>query len=338
MIDIFEKLRQEARFLQQKCLTDNDEDIWSSRMASQLSRIISDDGEINKSGIKNFRQNLVFINEHPNFNNLYPYNFLIGSRRSQINFLKERLQVMKDEGDAYLLKKYPINMIGNPNVVPVKGYSFNRRWSNNLRYLSLSLQYLSDVLSNNNSSLLDLGGGYGIFPSLLKQEFNNLKLAVVEFPEQLLLTYYFLASTFPDAKINSLEEVYDVEVIDKEFISQFDFVLIPIDCYKKIEKGAFTVLSNFFSLGEMSEEWFDTYIKGDAFQGADYLLTINRFESRPSYNTMLNILDYNLDQYEKIHFQISPYERYYYERKYLFFSKREYYTSQFFEFIGKRKA
>ena len=338
MIDIFKQLRQEAGFLQQKCLTDNDKDLWSSRMSAQLNRIINDNGEINKSGIKNFRQNLTFINEHPGFSSLYPYNFLIGSRRAQIKFLKERLQVMNEVGDIHLLEKYPINMVGNPNVIPIKGYDFNRRWSNNLRYLSLSLQYLGNVLSHHNSSLLDLGGGYGIFPSLLKQEFNDLKLAIVEFPEQLLLAYYFLASTFPDARINSFEEVYDVEVIDKEFINQYDFVLIPIDCYKKIEKGAFTVLSNFFSLGEMSEEWFDIYTKGDAFQGADYILTINRFESRPSYNTMLNILDYNLEQYEKIHFQISPYERYHYERKYLFFYKKEYYTSQFFEFIGKRKA
>ena len=55
MIDIFKQLPQEAGFLQQKCLTDNDKDLWSSRMSSQLNRIINDNGEINKSGIKYFR-------------------------------------------------------------------------------------------------------------------------------------------------------------------------------------------------------------------------------------------------------------------------------------------
>jgi hypothetical protein len=55
MIDIFKQLRQEAGFLKQKCLIDIDKDLWSSRMPSQLKRIINDNGEINKSGIKYFR-------------------------------------------------------------------------------------------------------------------------------------------------------------------------------------------------------------------------------------------------------------------------------------------
>ena len=121
MIDIFKQLRQEAGFLQQKRLTDIDKDLWSSRMSSQLNRIINDNGEINKSGIKNFRQNLTFINEQPNFSSLYPYNLLFGSRRAQIKFLKERLQVMNEVGDINLLEKYRINTVGNLILFLLKG-------------------------------------------------------------------------------------------------------------------------------------------------------------------------------------------------------------------------
>ena len=71
-------------------------------------------------------------------------------------------------------------------------------------------------------------------------------------------------------------------------------------------------------------------------KGADYFFTINRFESRPTYDTNLNILNYKLHEFNQLHFQIGPYEKYFYERKYKFFNRKVDYTSQFFEFIGKR--
>ena len=41
----------------------------------------------------------------------------------------------------------------------------------------------------------------------------------------------------------------------------------------------------------------------------DYFFTINRFQSWPSYDTSLNIANYNLCDYEELHFQINKYER-----------------------------
>ena len=33
---------------------------------------------------------------------------------------------MNEVGDIHLLEKYPINTVGNPNVIPIKGYDFNK--------------------------------------------------------------------------------------------------------------------------------------------------------------------------------------------------------------------
>ena len=37
----------------------------------------------------------------------------------------------------------------------------------------------------------------------------------------------------------------------------------------------------------MSEDWFDAYFTSNILKGTDYFFTINRFESRPSYDTNL---------------------------------------------------
>ena len=124
---------------------------------------------------------------------------------------------------------------------------------------------------------------------------------------------------------------------DKNFVSKYDFLLIPIECYSKIQKNTFDIVCNFNSLGEMSEKWLNHYLDADVFQSAPYFFTLNRFESRPTYNTDINILDYRLDDYQRLHFQISPLFSKYYVGKYLFFQKEQYFTSQCFEFIGKRK-
>ena len=118
------------------------------------------------------------------------------------------------------MKKYPINPLGNPLAVKYDGYHFNKRWSNSIRYLSLAYQYLNEILSSGDGRIIDIGGGYGIFLTLLKQEFDQVKLAVMEFPEQLLLNYYFIANTFPNARINSIKEVFEKPKINKDFIDQ----------------------------------------------------------------------------------------------------------------------
>jgi putative sugar O-methyltransferase len=235
------------------------------------------------------------------------------------------------------LEKYPIDNIGNPVVYQTGDFRFNKRWSNNIRYLSLVSQNLAPVLEKDASSIVDIGGGYGIYLYLLKHEFPNCNLSLVEFPEQLLLAYYFLKSNFPDARINKLEDVYGASTLNRQFIDKFDFLLIPIECYPKLEADTFDLISNFYSLGEMSNEWFDTYRDSEAFKSAPYLFTVNRVYSRPTYNTDIDILRYRLHEYETMHFEPSRYERDYIQSIAKFFYRRAMYSSQFFEFIGRTK-
>ncbi len=334
---VIERLLNELEFLKQQRFNKDKNDLWSGRMGASLKKFLKDDQTINIENISNFRRVQVFLSESPTFQSLFPVSWLSGRRRGQRRSGKERLETLKKEGDAEYLKKYPINSVGNPYYFEIDGYRFNERWTRHVRYLHLAVTYLGDLFGSGQARVLDIGGGYGVFNGLLKQEFKQVRSGVVEFPEQLLLAHYYLAINFPGVKINTLQEICEVQIIDDDFVQRYDFLLIPIHCYSKIKGGVFSLITNFTSLGEMSREWFNFYLNAPAFQKADYFFTLNRFESRPTYNTDLNILDYKLQEFHKLHFRISPLFGRYYDRKFMFFTEQKYFTSQCFEFIGKRK-
>ena len=334
---VIERLLAELEFLKANQFRKDKDDLWSGRMEESLKKFLKDDQTINIENIANFRRVQVFLSESPTFQSLFPVSWLSGRRRGQRHDARKRLEVLKKEGDIGYLRKYPINCVGNPYYFEMDGYRLNERWSRHVRYLHLAATYLGDLFHSGQAKVLDIGGGYGIFNGLLKQEFKQVRSAIVEFPEQLLLAYYYLAMNFPGAKINTLQEICEVQIIDKDFVEQYNFLLIPIHCYSKIKGGVFNLITNFTSLGEMSREWFNFYLNAEAFKKAEYLFTLNRFESRPTYNTDLNILDYKLNEFHKLHFQISPLFGRYYDRKLMFFFEQKYLTSQCFEFIGKRK-
>lgn len=332
--NIYNRIHNEIKFMLNNAKTDNKDDLWSSRAAQFLRKYVDDDVNVKYDVIENFRNNQVFINESPSRSSIL-YN-VSGSIRGQKRFLKERYKVMCELGDIEWLEKYPISEVGKPYVVNIDGYLFNKRWSNNLRYLSLLNKHLDENLSSDSFVTMDIGGGYGILLYLLKHEYPNMKHILVEFPEQLILSFYFLLNSFPSAKINTLEEVYAAEYIDKIFINKYDFCLIPIDCFSKINDDCVDMVTNFFSLGEMSEEWFKTYRDSSLFSSAKYFFTVNRFFSKPTYGTNIDVLDYKLEVYKKLHFDVSQYEQYYYGAKWIIFESKIPYTSQFFEFIGEK--
>lgn len=332
---IRERINADVSFLLRHGMTDNDTDLWSTRAVESLEKFISTDKSINFAAIENFRRNQLFINEVPGYGTSLR-DTIAGARRADRVLLRERFEVMRSEGDLELLRKYPIQMAGNPHVMEIEGYRFNKRWSNNIRYLNLSVCHLSEPLNAAPMMVMDIGGGYGAYLWMMKQEFPKIHPILVEFPEQLLLAHYFLASSYPDAKINTLEDAYETEAIDRSFFERFDFTLVPIDCFSKVESGAVDLVANFFSLGEMSEEWFDVYRNSDVFQGAKYLFTINRFFSKPTYGTDIDILRYRLDKYCKLYFNLSPYEQFFIRGKWKVLTQKVPYTSQFFEFIGER--
>jgi putative sugar O-methyltransferase len=334
--EIFDYILSEIQYIQSKKSIHDTNDLWANRVNTSLKKFLNDDNSLRINIIRNFRRNQVFVTETPPIKFRLPINWISGSLRGAKRFCKDRLNVLIETGDIEYLKKYPINFVGNPYYYKIHGYLFNERWTRHVRYTRLLSNCLNDFIKSGEARVLDIGSSYGIFPELVKREFINAKIGIIEFSEQLLLAYYYLKMSFPSARINTLREVYEAEEIDLNFVNKFDFTLIPVECYNKLKANSFNLITNFASFGEMSKQWFETYLDGEVFRNARYFFTLNRFESRPTYNTDINILDYRLHEYKKIYFQISPLFHSYYEKFLLFFYKKKNFTSQSFEFIGKK--
>ena len=117
-----------------------------------------------------------------------------------------------------------------------------------------------------------------------------------------------------------------------------DICLIPLEKYDDINlKSNNVIIINFNSFGELNKKLFDNYMNSFIIKNARFMFTVNRIDSFPSFKNNITFLDYNLSNFKKILFGISPLHDYYYERKNIFFVKQIPFSSRMFEFIGEKK-
>lgn len=333
---IEEDLRLQA--LESKKSSPNEMDAkWKFLTSTEPKKFINSDLTIKKSALRDFRKYSLFVHDEPSRNPslLDIRNLLSGGRRGERKILKESLCLIEKLNCINLLKKYPCDNVGNPNIFKYKGYQYTYRWIRHIIFLHLFKQFLENKLSEDFITL-DIGSSYGIFSYLLEKENPKSHKVLLDFSEQLVLAHYFLGMSFPEAKIASFKEIVNIDKIDSDFINKFDFILIPWFYYNKLSSSCIDLITNFASLGEMRRNWFNFYLKSEPFLSTKYFFTANRFQSAPTFDTDLTILDYPLNDFKKIHFGVCPYFSHTYLRKYLFFSEKSVFSSQYFEFIGER--
>jgi putative sugar O-methyltransferase len=310
---------------------------WELLTSTVPKQFINEDLTIKRDVIRDFRKWTIFIPDLPIHNKSFHFlkKTLSGAQRASRVSMREHYAVLKENGYLDLLKKYPCNSVGNPNIYEHEGCRYTERWGRHTLFTSVFNNVLGPKI-NNDFVLLDIGSSYGIFSYFIKNEYPKSTHVLLDFPEQLVLAAYYLGMSFPQAKIAGYKELMQAKRIDREFLKKYDFVLLPWTFYKNIARGAVDVVSNFASLGEMRREWFDYYMKSEPFLSAKYFFCVNRFQSAPTYDTDLTILDYPINDFKRLHFRICPYFSHTYVRKFLFFYRQLNFTSQYFEFIGER--
>ncbi len=259
-----------------------------------------------------------------------------GNGRGGLRYVKDYFQVVEEMGYLDLLKKYPNPDVGNPLSVVRDGMRFTVRYLRHIYFLGTFKKYLQDKVSD-EFTLLDLGCSYSIFSSLIKQEFSKSRHILVDLPGQLVLAHYYLGKVFPNARIAGFKEVSRAKVIDAEFIKKYDFILVPPSMYQKIAGRTVDVYCNFLSLTEMPRHWFDYYLQSDLFKTAKFFYSVNRYDGHPTYQDGLTVLDYPLDDFEKIFMRTWPLNKCFYKPFMIFGYKPVNFPSQLFQFIGKRK-
>ncbi|MEQ1772379.1 MAG: putative sugar O-methyltransferase [Burkholderiales bacterium] len=338
---------------------------WERLLLQEPKKLFNPDGTIRFDYLQEFRRREIFVSDMApasDFANVDPRAWwkellahpirglrnliserLLGSRRGARQLLNDVFKTLEAEGALDLLHRHPAaGTPGAPFTYQIDGYSFNLRWARHIYFHNLLRRHLGDEIRQRDRFIsMDIGSSYGIFPSIFKAEYPNSTHVLVDFPDQHILAYYYLASTFPDARIATLNDLLAAPQITREFLAQFDFVLAPVAMYDMFAANSVDMVTNFFSFGEMRREWFMSYLDSAPFRTAEFLFTSNRIESaprhEPTYDSDLTILDYRLSDYEKLFFGVFPLYPYHIGRKLLFSYDKLPFSSPNFDFIGRRR-
>ncbi len=315
---------------------------WQGVLTKETKRFINPDFSVDREAMSNFRHPpYLMIPDAPSWpmEQTNWHNTVFGLRRGTRMMMLDHLDILERLGEGHLLMRYPASTVGNPILMQHKGYVFTYRWLRHIHSLALFLKHLADK-STKDSVCLDLGSGWGIFSSLLHQEKKTRTNVLLDFPEMLVLARYFLGQSHPDATFAPYEEIRSQDILDHDFLRQYDFVLLPHWTYPKLTKGAVDMMVNVASLGEMSRKWFNFYLDSNVFRGVRWTIFINRFESspvlEPTYDTDLTLLDYPLHDFSSLRFGVCPLFSYSCESNGYFSYRKRYFSSQYFEFVGER--
>lgn len=279
---------------------------WNRRFKKYKDRLNASGGDIPPELLRNFRATMAVVGDNPKIRGK-GLRSVLGQYRGEREMLRRCLAIVKKHGYQDLLKKYPCHLAGGPYVVEAEGFRFTHRWLKHIYLLGLLNRVLGARLPEGFVAL-DIGSSYGVFSSLLAQEYRGSHQVLVDLPEQLVFARYFLGECFPEARIAGPEEIGRASGISREFLQQYDFILVPPSLYDKIDAGGVDLITSFACLGELNRSFFDYYLQAPVFAGAKWFYTANPVDSAAWFaDSDVCVLDYPiLDPAKRLHFGHSP--------------------------------
>lgn len=175
----------------------------------------------------------------------------------------EYLQKFQDWTERYSrrftaeeLSAYPEPLIGRPKIVEYNGYRASIPYIKNFALA----KFLADIVQN-GSRIMEIGAGYGGMAEIFMRMRPVAEYAIVDLPEVLPLSHYFLTSTHPNAKLKFVEA------------DKLDLV-----------KERYDVILNFSSFGEMPRATAQAYVKWsmDHLTPNGRLVSFNSYARTPS--------------------------------------------------------
>lgn len=283
--------------------------MWTAAAAKGLAALVTADGRVNADALRNFRRDSILTRDLPTayIRGDSVRSLLAGWQRGARHCLLQCLEILRRDGCEDLLRKYPCVSVGNPHTFRYQGYCYTFRWARHVYFLGLLRRVLGQRLGD-TPTVLDIGSSYGIFSSLVRQEYPGSRHILVDLPEQLLLAHYFLGSSLPAARIAGPAEVLEAPAVTRDFLQAYDFVLIPTTLFDRLAPEGVDLVTNFGSFGEMSRQYFDGYWRSPALLSARYVLMANRVAALPElFDNDMSILDYPVwDSTKRLHFDVCP--------------------------------
>jgi len=227
-----------------------------------------------------------------------------------LSALLDDIDIIKLLGGEKLLSENPVHVTpGAESFYHINGTSVNFRW---LRYIYILKRIIDQNLLSNGDIWVDVGSFYGGLQGLVRKHFPGARIVLVDFHHQLCRSFIYLSSQFPDAKHIMPDELGNYRNLND--MQEGAFMYLPVSDYGRIADQSVNLVTNYFSLGEMRREFYDTYMNSQLFKTSNIVYLVNRFVSAPffekTYDTDINILDYkNLDRKVK-YFDIFPMHHY----------------------------
>ena len=226
-------------------------------------------------------------------------NILSAGLDDQGNFfpLVENLIDLTDLCGKKFIDEFKENNIGNPdNFYEIGGEKYN---FNDL-FIIQFLFKIKKFLNKEPKSILEIGGGYGALANKLKKLYSNSSIYLIDLPEAGLLQTYYLSSIYKEKKFFLYDDFKKKEnEINREYLENFDFVILPPWCLKKITfKNYFDLIINTRSFMEIKfdeiKSYFDYIHKTIKSDGIFY--NVNKYEKNTS-GDIIKISEYPYDNF-----------------------------------------
>jgi len=268
--DSLEMIIQDKRF--------EDSDWWLS-FRKEFKNNFFNEGKINLSSLESFRSKNDFKAEILNDQNFLSVKNSIKINKIKSLFIINLYHKLSSHIDLTILRITSDSFCGNNLCINYRGQRLNSRV---LRYAYYSSQIKTHTNLNTDKQnfILDIGGGYGGLVRLLKNIYCKSTFVLVELPELCMLSNFFLKKCFPNKKIGLVNDFINKKEITSEDLNKFDFVVLPQSFMELFSDNLFDLVINTTSLGEMTEKTQNFYINNIERICSSFFYSMNRSNTR----------------------------------------------------------
>ena len=231
------------------------------RISTEFRDLFFDkNNNIIKESLENFRGNPEIYTKI--FNNQYPYiSQDDGYIKSYLNAIDLVLEYHRfaTKIDKEILASVSESTAGNYLSINYQGKKLSEQLLQNLVVANDIIKHVPFSREKRNV-ILDIGVGFGGSSRILSYYTSNTTQILLDLPETLFLTAYYLKYNFPNKKIALLEDIYPhLENLDA-VINEYDFIIIPPFVLDYITDKSIDLVINASSLAFMSKEYLDYYL------------------------------------------------------------------------------
>lgn len=269
---------------------------WDRISKEFRSLFFDENNKIIKKSLEDFRGDPAIYSKI--FNNQYPYiNKEDSYTKSYLNGIDLVLEYHRyaTRVDTALLASLCESTAGNYLTINYRGKKLSEQL---IQHMVITNDLLTHVpfSTERRNVILDIGAGFGGSARLLSFYAPNATQILLDLPETLFLTAYYLKYNFPNKKIALLEDIYPYLDNLDEVIRNYDFIIIPPFVLDYLKDQSVDLVVNASSLAFMSEEYLNYYLKetNRVLKNGGYFYSLNDSEDS-EWGTGSHNWDYRAD-------------------------------------------